>query len=61
MGREGSDRKDIFNQRIPVNSKATKCPSQHVIQFVMRPLAHFEEEALTVGVSLSISFFPHPS
>lgn len=53
-----SDRREIFNQRISVNSKVTKCPPQHSVQFVMRPLVNFEKEALTFGLSLPISFIP---
>ena len=53
-----SKRKEIFNHRLSLNIMVTKCPLQHAVQSVMRPLVHFEERALTVGISFSISFCP---
>lgn len=53
-----SKKKEMFNQRLSLDLKDTKCLLQHSVQSVMMPSTHFEEKALIGGNSFPINFYP---
>ena len=49
-----SKKKEMFNQRLSLDLKDTKCLLQHSVQSVMMPSTHFEEKALIGGNSFPL-------
>ena len=55
-GKKVTEKKYLIFNRLSLYLKITKIPLSHAVQTVMSPLVPFEEKALTVGISFSISF-----